>query len=330
MFRSLHRQSISSLCLCSAPPEGLRARYATILLFLLLACPVVAAPGVIAPQASPPTLVLEDSRGPMEGTTLIIGRDLKVGLSHAVPGRRYQFIVYDEGGDGIAYAMASADKAGTIDPIEVWNRTGVDGCNKPVKHPSDIHFNNVAQAGAALNGRTFQLAVVDPQTHRTIRSTPIRLEETSDAVYYWSDAKGKAKCFFYAGEPVYLSVFNGDTEMWSENSRVFMFSAPVDKDGWEVGATFEDVRLQPNCDDEEACVLPEGTVEPLPQLSTVPLKGVLPKEGGFLAIIRPADGSKEQVRLECDRVTESIMYVHSQPVDVDDSDDGWGCPACPP
>lgn len=332
MFRSLHCQHIRSQNLLPPRLRHLRSHISIMFFCLLLAWTVGAAQGAIAPQETPPTLVLADSRGPMDGNTLVIGRDLRVGLTDGMPKQRYQFIVYDEGGDAIAHAIASTNGVGTIEPVEVWNRTGVDGCNKPTLNPGDLNFVNVAQASAALHGRTFKLAVVEPQTHQTILSIPIRLEEPSEATYYWSDAKGRAKCFFFADEPVYLSVFKGETEMWDEDSRVFMLAAPLDKGAWQEGAAFEEVRLQPDCDGgNESCTYSEGTIEPLPQLSTVKLQGVTPKEGGFLAIIRPATyGSKEQVRLECDRITESIMYVHSQPVDVDDSDDGWGCPACPP
>ncbi len=295
---------------------------------LLLCC--LSATGAGAQQR--PQLILEDSRGPMDGNTLVIGRDLRVGLAAALPEHQYRFVVFDEAGGEVAGVMATTDSAGSVEPVEVWDRSGVDGCRKKGKLQIDFPFANVADASDALDGRVFMLAIIEPTTQGVVLSTPIPLQEPSGAVYYWSDARGDAKCLFDSNDSVYLSVFKGDLETWQGESRVFMFNVPVNQDDWQNGMPFEEVRLQPNCQGgNDVCGYPEGTIEPLPQQSTVKIQGVTPQEGGFLAIIRPAEGGWEDtIRHDCDRVTESVMYVHSQPVDLNDSDDGWGCPPCPP
>lgn len=320
MFRSYDTRYSSSL---------------TCLAFLILWSPGEAgvAAAQPAPQGAPADLevVLHDSRGPMHGTTLVVGRDLRVGLSGARPEHLYRFIVLDEAGGRVAERVARTDAAGVLEPVEVWDRTGIVGCNSPPKSWHEYPFANYAQATAALGGRTFELVVVDPQIRPPVVSLPLGIQEPEEAIYYWSDDKGNTKCLFETAEPVYLTVFHGHLEAWDANSRVFMLEAPPSKDLWQDGMSFKEVRLQPDCQGGiDVCAYPQGTIEPIPQQSTIELQGILPDEGGFLAIIRRPDGLLETQRYACDRATESVMYIKNQPVDLNDSDDGWGCPPCPP
>lgn len=277
-----------------------------------------------------PQLVLADSRGPMADDTLIIGRDLRVGLAGGRADHRYRFRLQDETGAIVAEDFGKTNAVGSIDAFELWDKTGLQGC-WPSKPKSPHQYGSLSEVSAALDGSVFKLTVFDLQAKSTVTSSPISLRETQEAIYYWSDAAGNAKCIFEQRERIYLSVFKGDLETWDTESRVFMFEKPVKKEDWEVGMSFVDVRKRVGCDpNQETCDYPLGSIEKLPQTSTVEIEGIAPLEGAFLAIIRPAEGWKDTLRHACDRVTESVMYIHSMPVDLNDNEDGWGCPPCPP
>ncbi|MEO1085675.1 MAG: hypothetical protein AAFY88_15655, partial [Acidobacteriota bacterium] len=197
-------------------------------------------------------------------------------------------------------------------------------------------YGSLAEAVPALDGLTLwfkaEVEIIDitggPSVWSELKVRPMTWVEPDEAVYYWSGPGGEAQCYFPTNENVYLSVYNSHLENF-DASRVFMFSAP-DKDDWAVDLEFTEVRHREGCFSTPAddCTFFNGSQEPLPLTTTIPMRGLLPNNGAFLAIVRREDGPKGSKRYSCDRATEGVAWIKSGG-QLTESDEGWGCPPCP-
>lgn len=297
---------------------------------LFLVCFLAAMPG----QAQ--TLIVNDSRGSMTADTLTVGFDLWAGIQGGLPNTDYRLILEDEVGAQVAALDITTDGQGDAPLVQLWNRSGVWGCEQelgPPWTPGDYAYGSIGEASQDLDGRIFDLKLYTVNPSNLVVGKVIPLEAPRQAIYYWSDRGGDAKCVFESDERIYLSVYKGYLEDFTD-SRVFMVHAPVNKIDWSVWMEFVDVRVKPDCNNLfEVCGYPTGTLsETVPSTVTAELEGMAPFQGKFLALIRDANGSTEKTRLLCDRSVESVLVRGQADWDIElaDNEDGWGCPPCPP
>lgn len=194
-------------------------------LLITLTCLVLwASAGWSQAASQGPRVILDDSRGDMVGTTLVIGRDLRGRVEGGAPDTLYQLTLLDETGAVVARQVVSSDADGNSDVVQVWDRSGITGCNaefNPSAFPGSLAYNNVEEAGLDLDGRTFTLRASEVGAAEAFAWIDVHLQEPEQAIYYWSDAHGRAACRFERNDPVFLSVFKGHLEAW-QVSRVFM------------------------------------------------------------------------------------------------------------
>ncbi|MEM6794339.1 MAG: hypothetical protein AAF725_10170, partial [Acidobacteriota bacterium] len=202
-------------------------------------------------------------------------------------------------------------------------------------------FDNLQDASLVIDGLVLFLTVeeqiVDPGTGSItwgwVFSSSFELAEPATSEYFFSDALGAEQCQFGNSEQVYLSVYNGNLDSFLQ-SRVYLLTPP-DQDNWgpDIQTDFDDVRTLDGCVPDllnDCKVGEDGTPTDIPMITTVPLPGDLPFHGQFVALIRDKQGFKQSIRYSCDRVTDGLLKIGDGGPQQQQSNEGWGCPPCPP
>ncbi|MEM1178593.1 MAG: hypothetical protein AAGM22_09625 [Acidobacteriota bacterium] len=289
------------------------------------------------------TISLEDSRGNALTDELTVGRSLYVTVDGGVPGTDYRLSLINGNNVVADEATATAPAAGTefterlFFKSNIWTVGCQPGGPALPGGPGDVFgpFPNLEDASAALDGMTLWLeleewvgSLTGGGSWQLVSTQSITMKDPEEAIYYWSDQYGYEKCMFLKDEDIYLSVYKGNLEDFSD-SRVFMLKPPGEHKDWIVDFDFPEVRGVIGCTitSTDGCTYDNGSDEDLPNTVTIPMVGKLPESGNFIALIRGSD-LQGSVRYACDRATEGQVWIEDQP-DLGESAEGWGCPPCP-
>lgn len=212
---------------------------------------LVGFPGASRAQEEPPPVemsIVDGNLAPLGH--LPIGETLFVGAAGLEADRSYQVWLFDESGFGVSYFQLTADAGGSIEPSALWYHSGVHGCSvRPLQaeaaaaHP--YAFERFEQAESVLNGRTFRVAVLDPESGEELASQPLPLRVDPGRIRaFFSDATGCLMNSFSAGgaEPaqdVYVTVQNLPPSPTSSTVQVFVVP---NRYGWEPGEELADPR----------------------------------------------------------------------------------------
>lgn len=115
-----------------------------------------------------PELYLE---GDFTAHGLRIGSDLEVAVLAGDPESSYTVLLVDEGDETVASLVdLDTNELGSTDRHRLWTRTGIEGCDADAVHdPASYRFEQLADAEAILDGRTFRVVLVEGE------GTPIDL-----------------------------------------------------------------------------------------------------------------------------------------------------------
>ena len=150
------------------------------------------------------------SNGSHDISELKLGDDLFVRLPLMLPTAPLELHVLDEGGQSVAALAPLVVPANPVEPIPLWLRTGVVGCDIPgAQDVLDYHFRDFQQASAHLAGRTFTVEL-RYATGAPVLSVPLPIKArptSGPGTLYFSNASGCPRTIFDDSEPIYLSGF---------------------------------------------------------------------------------------------------------------------------
>ncbi|MEM8996600.1 MAG: hypothetical protein AAGF23_17580 [Acidobacteriota bacterium] len=164
---------------------------------------------------------------------LEIGDDLFVRLPLMLPTAPLELHVLDEAGQSVAALAPLAVPADPLEPVPLWLRTGVVGCDVPsAQDVSDYHFRDFQQAAAHLAGRTFSVELRFA-SGAPIQGVPLPIKARPNSgrgTLYFSDASGCPRTVFSGSESVYLS---GYRSYFPHGATVFLVDPqqPTDASG---------------------------------------------------------------------------------------------------
>ena len=141
---------------------------------------------------------------------LEIGDDLFVRLPLMLPTAPLELHVLDEAGQSVAALAPLVIPTNPVEPVPLWLRTGVVGCDVPgAQDVLDYHFRDFQEASAHLVGRTFTVEL-RYATGAPVFSVPLPIKArptSGSGSLYFSDSSGCPRTIFDDRETVYLSGF---------------------------------------------------------------------------------------------------------------------------
>ncbi|MEM8932820.1 MAG: hypothetical protein AAGE94_16670 [Acidobacteriota bacterium] len=147
-----------------------------------------------------------DADGPI--TELPIGADLTVHLAGVTPGADYRVRLLDESNAVVDEQILEADGLGlAIAHAPLWERSGVVGCDPGVfTDPSSYLFSDFDQAEAILDGRTFDVEIVELATAEVVDRKELPMtRETASPRYFFADAAGCPRSRFTDLDTIYIA-----------------------------------------------------------------------------------------------------------------------------
>lgn len=188
-----------------------------------------------APAAASPRIELSD--GTLATRQLLVGADLHVALRGAAAHTGYELRLIDADGDVVATGFATADAAGNLEPLLLWPRTGVAGCDCGIPAPDkDEHtFADYEEAEAKLAGEDLEVQALSLAGVEVARVT-LPILAASREIVYFSDVAGCPRTYFAPLEPLYLSVLHADRG--TAGRQLFLAGSQR----WPVGEPIADVR----------------------------------------------------------------------------------------
>lgn len=210
----------------------------------------------VRPETQRPTAALPPERGLFAAdgggrpiTALEAGSTLHVGMQSLRPSTLYEIRLTLDDGRAIAFARASTDRRGVIEPFPVWYEAGVVGCSVrrgDLVEASRFRFRTFEDAERALSGHMLAMSAhaVPPQRGR-ISETRVEAAESEiklpltprrSPMLYPSDSTG---CLSNAGETGQSDMFVSGRNF--QPGEMLEVSVVRNQRGWYVGDVVTDV-----------------------------------------------------------------------------------------
>ncbi len=173
---------------------------------------------------------------------LRIGSDLYFAVVNGEPSRLYTVVLVDEAyGEVASLVDVKTNVNGSTGRHRLWTRTGVEGCDAGAVHdPARYRFEKFGEAETILDGRTFQVVLLDDATSAfsdaiTEVDLPMTVV-TSPISAYPSDGAGCLRTQLEQ-EPLHLTI-----QHEALSPRVFQVFVVAEQATWLPGDPLSDVR----------------------------------------------------------------------------------------
>ena len=160
----------------------------------------------LAAQSSDVDLVL--SNGSETVTTLEVGRSLSAQVTGLPAGEEVEITVRDDLDWPVVSAAAVANAAGAAEVPNLWESTGIVGCDCDVVATAAYTFRRAEAALRTLVGEGFEVVVTD-STGTEVAATGLTLVAPSSPIAFPADATGCPRTLLQDAESLYLLVLGG-------------------------------------------------------------------------------------------------------------------------